>query len=288
MPTSPGDHQTSRARSESLPSAAAVGLAEPSIRARFVSASLPSRWRASPRRRPWPGSSRARPMPHGRSRPTRSFVVEIQRPDRLIDRAGRPAVSRLPQAVAAVSKAAQGPEVRRAARGRQRDRRPARHHLGQGTARADRRGNHGGARGRRRARGRGFTCSSRPRTRSCSNGPTRFCSSWPARTPRTKGSPNRSRRRIIAGWSCHALGDDKGAAYGIVAGKLAISNSVKNLERLIDRMVAMPATKRRARGLRKGRLRVARRAGGVENTQREARCRLARLGLRRHGSIAAA
>ena len=43
------------------------------------------------------------------------------------------------------------------------------------------------------------------------------------------------------GVAVHALGSEGGAAYGIVAGKLAISNSVKNLERMIDRVVDAPA-----------------------------------------------
>ncbi len=41
----------------------------------------------------------------------------------------------------------------------------------------------------------------------------------------------------------HVLGGETGVAYGLVAGKLAISNSVKNLERLIDRLVAPLAPK---------------------------------------------
>ena len=58
-----------------------------------------------------------------------------------------------------------------------------------------------------------------------------------------KGKPEPVKTSDHRGVIVHALGDEKGAAYGIVAGKLAISNSVKNLERLIDRMVATPATK---------------------------------------------
>ena len=56
---------------------------------------------------------------------------------------------------------------------------------------------------------------------------------------------------------------------------------------LIDRMVAMPAKAGEPAGSGKGRFRVTRRADGVENTQGEARCRLACLGVRRYGSIAA-
>jgi hypothetical protein len=56
-----------------------------------------------------------------------------------------------------------------------------------------------------------------------------------------KGKPEPVKTSDHRGVVVHALGDDNGVAYGLVAGKLAISNSVKNLERLIDRMVAMPA-----------------------------------------------
>ena len=56
-----------------------------------------------------------------------------------------------------------------------------------------------------------------------------------------KGKPDPVKIRDHRGVVVHVLGDDKGVAYGLVAGKLAIANSVKNLERLIDRMVAMAA-----------------------------------------------
>ena len=56
-----------------------------------------------------------------------------------------------------------------------------------------------------------------------------------------KGKPEPVKTSDHRGVVVHVLGDDKGVAYGLVAGKLAISNSVKNLERLIDRMVAMAA-----------------------------------------------
>ena len=42
------------------------------------------------------------------------------------------------------------------------------------------------------------------------------------------------------GVAVHALGGENGPAYGLVAGKLAISNSVKNIERLIDRVALLP------------------------------------------------
>ena len=103
-----------------------------------------------------------------------------------------------------------------------------------------------------------------------------------------KGKPEPVKTSDHRGVVVHVLGDDKGVAYGLVAGKLAISNSVKNLERLDRQDGRHGGEIWRARGLRKGLVRVARRAGGVENTQGEARCRLACLGLRRHGSIAAA
>ena len=56
-----------------------------------------------------------------------------------------------------------------------------------------------------------------------------------------KGKPEPVKTSDHRGVVVHALGDDKGVAYGLVAGKLAVSNSVKNLERLIDRIVALPA-----------------------------------------------
>ena len=52
-----------------------------------------------------------------------------------------------------------------------------------------------------------------------------------------KGKPEPVKTSDHRGVAVHALGGDGGAAYGIVAGKLAISNSVKNLERMIDRVV---------------------------------------------------
>jgi hypothetical protein len=58
-----------------------------------------------------------------------------------------------------------------------------------------------------------------------------------------KGKPEPVKTSDHRGVTVHVLGDDKGVAYGLVAGKLAISNSVKNLERLIDRMVAVSSPK---------------------------------------------
>jgi hypothetical protein len=56
-----------------------------------------------------------------------------------------------------------------------------------------------------------------------------------------KGKPEPVKTLDHRGVAVHALGGESGPAYGIVAGKLAISNSVKNLERLIDRVVDVPA-----------------------------------------------
>ena len=64
-----------------------------------------------------------------------------------------------------------------------------------------------------------------------------------------KGKPEPVKTSDHRGVVVHALGGETGVAYGLVAGKLAISNSVKNLERLIDRMVATPAPNGRTRGL---------------------------------------
>ena len=58
-----------------------------------------------------------------------------------------------------------------------------------------------------------------------------------------KGKPDPVKTTDHRGVMVHGLGGESGVAYGLVAGKLAISNSAKNLERLIDRMVAAPATK---------------------------------------------
>ena len=52
-----------------------------------------------------------------------------------------------------------------------------------------------------------------------------------------KGKPEPVKTSDHRGVAVHALGGENGAAYGIVTGKLAISNSVKNLERMIDRVV---------------------------------------------------
>ena len=52
-----------------------------------------------------------------------------------------------------------------------------------------------------------------------------------------KGKPDPVKTSDHRGAVVHALGDDKKIAYAIVAGRLAISNSVKNLERWIDRVV---------------------------------------------------
>ena len=56
-----------------------------------------------------------------------------------------------------------------------------------------------------------------------------------------KGKPEPVKTSDHRGVIVHALGGETGVAYGLVAGKLAISNSEKNLVRLIDRMVAAPA-----------------------------------------------
>ncbi len=58
-----------------------------------------------------------------------------------------------------------------------------------------------------------------------------------------KGKPEPVKTSDHRGVVVQVLGGATGAAYGLVAGKLAISNSEKNLERLIDRMVAMPVLK---------------------------------------------
>ena len=58
-----------------------------------------------------------------------------------------------------------------------------------------------------------------------------------------KGKPEPVKTSDHRGVAVHALGGENGIAYGLVAGKLAISNSVKNLERLIDRIVALAGAK---------------------------------------------
>ena len=50
-----------------------------------------------------------------------------------------------------------------------------------------------------------------------------------------KGKPEPVKTSEHRGVIVHALGGETKVAYGLVAGRLAISNSVKNLERLIDR-----------------------------------------------------
>ena len=49
-----------------------------------------------------------------------------------------------------------------------------------------------------------------------------------------KGKPDPVRTSNHRGLDVYTVGGEKGAAYAIIAGKLAISNSSKNLERLID------------------------------------------------------
>ena len=56
-----------------------------------------------------------------------------------------------------------------------------------------------------------------------------------------KGKPEPVMTSDHRGVVVYVLGDDKGVAYGLVAGKLAISNSLNNLKRLIDRMVPIAA-----------------------------------------------
>jgi hypothetical protein len=56
-----------------------------------------------------------------------------------------------------------------------------------------------------------------------------------------KGKPDPVKTSDHRGVVIHALGGENGPGFGLVAGKLAISNSAKNLERLIDRIVAAPA-----------------------------------------------
>jgi len=54
---------------------------------------------------------------------------------------------------------------------------------------------------------------------------------------KNKGNPDPVKTSEHAGVVLHALGGQSGIAYAITAGKLLVSNSVKNLERLIDRTV---------------------------------------------------
>ena len=62
-----------------------------------------------------------------------------------------------------------------------------------------------------------------------------------------KGKPDPVKTSQRAGVIIYALGSENGPCYAIVAGKLVVSNSVKNLERLIDRRpVGPPDTTGRA------------------------------------------
>jgi hypothetical protein len=56
-----------------------------------------------------------------------------------------------------------------------------------------------------------------------------------------KGKPEPVKTSEYRGTVVHVLGDPKGPAYGLVAGKLVISNSAKNVERIIERLVESPA-----------------------------------------------
>ena len=55
-----------------------------------------------------------------------------------------------------------------------------------------------------------------------------------------KGKPDPVKTSEHHGVVVHALGGETGPGYAVVADKLVISNSVKNLERLIDRAVPGP------------------------------------------------
>ena len=61
-----------------------------------------------------------------------------------------------------------------------------------------------------------------------------------------KKAPDPVRTTDYRGTVVHVLGGDKGAAYAIVSGRLAIANSTKDIERLVDRLrakaPASPAT----------------------------------------------
>ena len=154
-------------------------------------------------------------------------------------------------------------------RGRQADRHPARYHLGPGAAQLT----GGGITARSkptRARGRGLLAHHTQEQRAARTGQPVLLK-LVRQDAKDKGKPEPVKTTDHRGVVVHVLGDDEGVAYGLVAGKLAISNSVKNLEQLIDRMVAMPAKIRRAAGSRKDRVRVARRAGGVERHSRRSK-----------------
>ncbi|MFI5460841.1 MAG: hypothetical protein ACHRXM_35980 [Isosphaerales bacterium] len=56
-----------------------------------------------------------------------------------------------------------------------------------------------------------------------------------------KGKPDPVKTSDHRGLVVHALGGDQAIAYTIVGGKLVVSNSVKNVERLIDRVKGQPA-----------------------------------------------
>jgi hypothetical protein len=63
-----------------------------------------------------------------------------------------------------------------------------------------------------------------------------------------KGKPEPVKTSDRRGIVIHALGGDGGIAYAIVAGKLIVSNGIKNLECLIDRALDLPAQVRRPAG----------------------------------------
>ena len=103
-----------------------------------------------------------------------------------------------------------------------------------------------------------------------------------------KGKPEPVKTSDHRGVIVHALGGEARVAYGLVAGKLAISNSVKNLERLIDRS---PLWRRRRRVppiKAKGPFASLADRAEWKTIKEQARCRLARVGLRRSRSIASA
>ena len=89
-----------------------------------------------------------------------------------------------------------------------------------------------------------------------------------------KGKPDPVKTAQYRGITVHTGGGEKDPAYAIVSGRLAVSNSVKNLERLIDRAVSRSS---RCPPLRES---VPRRSTGMEIAARSSRPGYSGFGFR--------
>ena len=179
-------------------------------------------------------------MPPGQSRPTRSFAFEIPQPDRLIDRGTDPRFQDYLKLLPQYQKLLKDPKFGE-----------LRAVVNLIATQLDTTWDQG----LRELTGGGITAALEadpgqeprvyllitPKNKELLERANQVLLKLARQDAKDKGKPEPVKTSDHRGVVVHVLGDDKGVAYGLVAGKLAISNSVKNLERLIDRMVAMAA-----------------------------------------------